>query len=73
MYKNRYAPQNKLIVWQQIANHCYEEVDLDDIVRISNEFSFPIASFQHASEAWLVPDVLKRTYVLFYATVQCTS
>lgn len=46
----------------KIANHCYEEVDLDDIVRLTNEFQFPIASFHHASEAWLVPDVLKRTY-----------
>ncbi|GJE84554.1 composite domain of metallo-dependent hydrolase [Phanerochaete sordida] len=46
----------------KIANHCYEEVDLDDIVRLTNEFGFPIASFHHASEAWLVPDVLKRTW-----------
>ncbi|KAI0797030.1 hypothetical protein C8Q75DRAFT_796702 [Abortiporus biennis] len=46
----------------KIANHCYEETDLDDIVRITNEFKFPIASFHHASEAWLVPDVLKRAY-----------
>ncbi|KZT06435.1 composite domain of metallo-dependent hydrolase [Laetiporus sulphureus 93-53] len=46
----------------KISNHCYEEVDLDDIVRLTNEFQFPIASFHHASEAWLVPDVLKRTW-----------
>ncbi|KAI0920873.1 hypothetical protein AcW2_006015 [Taiwanofungus camphoratus] len=46
----------------KISNHCYEGVDLDDIVRLSNEFQFPIAAFHHASEAWLVPDVLKRTY-----------
>ncbi|EKM59751.1 uncharacterized protein PHACADRAFT_181721 [Phanerochaete carnosa HHB-10118-sp] len=46
----------------KIANHCYEEVDLDDIVRLTNEFGFPIASFHHASEAWLVPDVLKQTW-----------
>ncbi|KAH9921901.1 uncharacterized protein B0H18DRAFT_1086033 [Fomitopsis serialis] len=46
----------------KIANHCYEEVDLDDIVRLTNEFQFPIASFHHASEAWLVPDLLKRTW-----------
>ncbi|CCM02332.1 uncharacterized protein FIBRA_04424 [Fibroporia radiculosa] len=46
----------------KIANHCYEEVDLDDIVRLTNEFQFPIASFHHASEAWLVPDVLKKTW-----------
>lgn len=49
-----------LKLWQ-IANHCYEAVDLDDIVRLTNEFKFPIASFHHAQEAWLVPEVLKRT------------
>ncbi|OCH94307.1 hypothetical protein OBBRIDRAFT_789441 [Obba rivulosa] len=46
----------------KIANHCYEEVDLDDLVRLTNEFQFPIASFHHASEAWLVPQVLKQTW-----------
>ncbi|KAI0080817.1 hypothetical protein K474DRAFT_1636767 [Panus rudis PR-1116 ss-1] len=46
----------------RIANHCYEAVDLDDIVRLTNEFQFHIASFHHASEAWLVPGVLKRTF-----------
>ncbi|KAI0340770.1 hypothetical protein BDW22DRAFT_1359586 [Trametopsis cervina] len=46
----------------RIANHCYEAVDIDDIVRLTNEFEFPLASFHHASEAWLVPDVLKRTF-----------
>ncbi|KAF8897691.1 carbohydrate esterase family 9 protein [Infundibulicybe gibba] len=39
---------------------------LHDIYRyqtiLSNEFKFPIASFHHASEAWLIPEVLKRTY-----------
>ncbi|EGO27865.1 hypothetical protein SERLADRAFT_360423 [Serpula lacrymans var. lacrymans S7.9] len=44
----------------KISNHCYEAVDLDNI--LTNEFHFPIASFHHASEAWLVPDVLKRTW-----------
>ncbi|KAF8161156.1 carbohydrate esterase family 9 protein [Crassisporium funariophilum] len=42
--------------------HCYEAVDLDGIVRLSNEFKFPIAAFHHASEAYLVPDLLKKTY-----------
>jgi len=37
-------------------------VDLDDMVRISNEFEFPIAAFHHAHEAYLVPEVLKRAY-----------
>ncbi|KAG6880354.1 hypothetical protein C0992_007765 [Termitomyces sp. T32_za158] len=46
----------------KISNHCYESVDLDNIVRLSNEFEFPIASFHHASEAWLVPGLLKKTW-----------
>lgn len=28
--------------------HCYETVDLNDLVRVSNEFQFPIAAFHHA-------------------------
>ncbi|KAG6821570.1 hypothetical protein H0H93_000079 [Arthromyces matolae] len=35
-------------------------MDLDNIVRLSNEFEFPIASFHHASDAWLVPSLLKK-------------
>ncbi|TCD67498.1 hypothetical protein EIP91_012303 [Steccherinum ochraceum] len=46
----------------KIANHCYEEVDIDDIARLSNEFQFHIASIHHASEAWLIPGVLKRMF-----------
>ncbi|KAF9646963.1 hypothetical protein BDM02DRAFT_2841164 [Thelephora ganbajun] len=46
----------------KISNHCYEAVDLDNLVRITNEFKFNIASFHHAHEAYLVPEVLKKTY-----------
>ncbi|CAA7260052.1 unnamed protein product [Cyclocybe aegerita] len=46
----------------KISTHCYEAVDIDAMVRLSNEFQFPIASFHHAAEAWLVPDVLKRMW-----------
>ncbi|KAI0312575.1 carbohydrate esterase family 9 protein [Amylostereum chailletii] len=45
-----------------VQTHCYEAVDLDNFVRLSNEFKFPIAAFHHAHEAYLVPDVLKRAY-----------
>ncbi|KAJ7086089.1 carbohydrate esterase family 9 protein [Mycena belliarum] len=41
---------------------CYESVDFDGIVRLSNEFKFPISAFHHASEAFLVPDLIKKTY-----------
>ncbi|KAF8165543.1 hypothetical protein B0H34DRAFT_689508 [Crassisporium funariophilum] len=46
----------------KISNHCYEAVDLDAMVRLTNEFQFKIASFHHASEAWMVPDLLKRMW-----------
>ncbi|KAJ6570161.1 carbohydrate esterase family 9 protein [Mycena vulgaris] len=42
--------------------HCYEGVDFDGIVRLSNEFKFPVAAFHHAHEAYLVPDLIKKTY-----------
>ncbi|KAN0129749.1 carbohydrate esterase family 9 protein [Lactarius tabidus] len=46
----------------RVQTHCYEAVDLDDLIRLTNEFKFPIAAVHHASEAYLVPDVLKRAY-----------
>ncbi|TFK54416.1 composite domain of metallo-dependent hydrolase [Heliocybe sulcata] len=46
----------------KIQNHCYETVDLEDIVRLSNEFKFPIAAFHHAHETYLVPGTLKSAY-----------
>ncbi|KAH9913691.1 uncharacterized protein BXZ73DRAFT_106870 [Epithele typhae] len=46
----------------KVHTHCYETVDLDDLVRISNEFKFPIAAFHHAHETYLVPDTLKAAY-----------
>ncbi|KAF4602114.1 hypothetical protein EYR40_005318 [Pleurotus pulmonarius] len=42
--------------------HCHEVVDLDAIVRLSNEFGFPIHSFQGASEAFLIPSTLNNTW-----------
>ncbi|CAE6507915.1 unnamed protein product [Rhizoctonia solani] len=42
--------------------HCYETVDLDGMIRLSNEFKFPIAAFHHAHEAYLVPDLIKQAY-----------
>ncbi|KAH9858830.1 hypothetical protein C2E23DRAFT_800280 [Lenzites betulinus] len=46
----------------KVQTHCYEPLDLDNFVRISNEFQFPVAAFHHAHEAYLVPQVLKRAY-----------
>ncbi|KAJ7284154.1 carbohydrate esterase family 9 protein [Mycena rebaudengoi] len=36
-------------------------VDIDALVRLTNEFKFPVASLQDASEAWLIPGLLNRT------------
>ncbi|KAL1742134.1 hypothetical protein HDZ31DRAFT_66247 [Schizophyllum fasciatum] len=46
----------------KVNTHCYEAVDLDGFVRLTNEFKFPLSSFHHAHETYLVPDVLKRVY-----------
>ncbi|KAI0705003.1 hypothetical protein C8T65DRAFT_718924 [Cerioporus squamosus] len=46
----------------KVQTHCYEAVDLDNFVRLSNEFKFEVAAFHHAHEAYLVPEVLKRAY-----------
>ncbi|RPD56487.1 composite domain of metallo-dependent hydrolase [Lentinus tigrinus ALCF2SS1-7] len=46
----------------KVHTHCYETVDLDDLVRVTNEFQFSIAAFHHAHETYLVPDTLKSAY-----------
>ncbi|TEB38238.1 composite domain of metallo-dependent hydrolase [Coprinellus micaceus] len=46
----------------KVHNHCYEAVDLDNMVRLTNEFKFKIAAFHHAHETYLVPDLLKKAY-----------
>ncbi|KAK8845279.1 hypothetical protein IAR55_005992 [Kwoniella newhampshirensis] len=46
----------------KVNTHCYEATDIDAFVRVSNEFKFPVAAFHHASEAWLVPEVIKSAY-----------
>ncbi|CAK5268643.1 unnamed protein product [Mycena citricolor] len=46
----------------KVQTHCYEAVDIDAFVRLSNEFQFPVAAFHHAHESYLVPEVLKRGY-----------
>ncbi|EIN11328.1 composite domain of metallo-dependent hydrolase [Punctularia strigosozonata HHB-11173 SS5] len=46
----------------KVQNHCYETVDLDDMIRLTQEFKFSIAAFHHAHETYLVPDRLKEAY-----------
>ncbi|ORX38692.1 hypothetical protein BD324DRAFT_621954 [Kockovaella imperatae] len=70
--KTQTEPFPTSLEWEPLADvlrgnvkvniHCYETVDLNDMVRISNEFKFNIAAFHHAHETYLVPDLLKETY-----------
>ncbi|KAJ6607174.1 hypothetical protein B0H10DRAFT_2073018 [Mycena sp. CBHHK59/15] len=46
----------------KLSVHCYEAVDLDALMRLSNEFKFPIASIHHAGETYLVPNLLKKAW-----------
>ncbi|KAI9000710.1 composite domain of metallo-dependent hydrolase [Trametes punicea] len=46
----------------KVSAQCSEAVDLDAMVRLTQEFKFSIASFQHAHEAYLVPEALKNAY-----------
>ncbi|KAJ6483842.1 hypothetical protein C8R47DRAFT_1217531 [Mycena vitilis] len=46
----------------KLSVHCYEAVDLDQLIRLSNEFKFPIASIHHAGETYLVPNLLKKAW-----------
>ncbi|CAG7854860.1 SubName: Full=Related to carbohydrate esterase family 9 protein-Laccaria bicolor {ECO:0000313/EMBL:CCA72748.1} [Serendipita indica DSM 11827] len=46
----------------KVNNHCYEAVDFDQQIRLTNEFKFSIVAFHHAHEAYLVPDLLKKMY-----------
>ncbi|KAI0004939.1 hypothetical protein BJV74DRAFT_805840 [Russula compacta] len=46
----------------KVSQEVYETVDIDSIVRLSNEFHFHVDSIHNAAEAWLVPDVLNRMW-----------
>ncbi|KAI0050216.1 hypothetical protein FA95DRAFT_1640562 [Auriscalpium vulgare] len=46
----------------KVSQHIYEAVDIDAIVRLSNEFQFRVDSFHHAAEAYLVPELLNKTW-----------
>ncbi|KAJ7164020.1 carbohydrate esterase family 9 protein [Mycena crocata] len=45
----------------KVQIHCYE-TDFAAMVRLSNEFKFPISAFHHADGAYLVPDLIKKAY-----------
>ncbi|KAN0063758.1 hypothetical protein ACQY0O_003808 [Thecaphora frezii] len=46
----------------KLNTHCYTQVDFESFIRHTNEFQFPVGAFHHAHEAWLVPELLKKTY-----------
>ncbi|KAF8962217.1 hypothetical protein BDZ97DRAFT_1920686 [Flammula alnicola] len=54
----------------KVHNHCYEAVDSDGIVHLTNEFKFSIAAFHHAHGTYLVPDLLKKTHLLLPSSRQ---
>jgi hypothetical protein len=43
----------------KVHNHCYETVDLNSMILMTQEFKFPIAAFHHAHETYLITDQLK--------------
>ncbi|QUC23550.1 uncharacterized protein UV8b_07791 [Ustilaginoidea virens] len=42
--------------------HCYTVPDLEAMVDHTQEFEFPVRTFHHAHQAFLVPEILKRTW-----------
>lgn len=60
-----YLPQ--ALEWESLAavlrgqvhvnTHCYTVADLEDYVRYTNEFKFPVRAFHHAHQTYLVPEV----------------
>lgn len=43
--------------------HCYRTDDIGDLFRVADEFKFPIASLQHALEAYKIADEVARRKV----------
>jgi hypothetical protein len=40
---------------------------MDALGQLTNEFEFPVASFHHAGETYLVPELLKKTWVSLFS------
>ncbi|KAG6001223.1 hypothetical protein E4U21_004602 [Claviceps maximensis] len=65
-----YLPQE--LQWETLAAamrgqvhvnvHCYTIPDLEAMVDHTNEFKFPVRTFHHAHQTFLVPEILKRTW-----------
>lgn len=46
----------------RIQVHTYETTDVDQLMRLTNEFKFELAAVHHAHEAYLVPEALKKAW-----------
>jgi hypothetical protein len=53
---------DSLVRVRLVNGSCLPALDLILLHKLSNEFKFPIAVFHHATEAYLVPNVLKQAY-----------
>ncbi|KAJ3507229.1 hypothetical protein NLJ89_g6423 [Agrocybe chaxingu] len=67
MSENAYEEFPENLQWESLVDVLrgrvkLSAVDFDAIVRLSNEFKFPVASFHHGGEAYLISDLLKKTY-----------
>ncbi|MEQ9662762.1 MAG: amidohydrolase [Parasphingopyxis sp.] len=43
-----------------VHNHCYRADEMANMIDMSHEFGYEIASFQHAVEAYKIPDLLRE-------------
>ncbi len=43
--------------------HCYKVEDFEMMIRTAHEFNFSIATFQHALEAWKVPQLMAQNNI----------
>ncbi|GAB0136982.1 hypothetical protein EsDP_00005265 [Epichloe bromicola] len=69
-YMDGYLPQE--LQWETLGAamrgqvhiniHCYTATDLEAMVDHTNEFKFAVRTFHHAQQAFLVPEILKRTW-----------
>ncbi|KAL7413707.1 hypothetical protein BDY24DRAFT_340073 [Mrakia frigida] len=46
----------------KINVHSYQTNDFDQLVRLTNEFKFHVTALHHATEAYLVPSLLKKAF-----------
>jgi imidazolonepropionase-like amidohydrolase len=43
-----------------VHNHCYRADEMANMIDMANEFGYRISSFQHAVEAYKIPDLLRE-------------